>query len=170
MKVHIGADAGTGCVHTVAATAADVHDVDDVPNLIREDDEVMYGDSSYLGKENREEISGDEHLSSIDYQIAKRPSSLKTTDAFQGFNREKYNEHRKSSVRCKVEHAFQIVKRAFGYRKVRYKGIDKNLSQFHMLFACTNLLMPVRGGRTEQFCGLDQVGNAPKSGKNPDKR
>ena len=83
MKVHIGVDAGTGCVHTVTATAANVHDVDEVPNLIREDDEVMYGDSGYLGVENRKEIAEDEHLSSIDYRIAKRPSSLKTTNAFR---------------------------------------------------------------------------------------
>ena len=59
---------------------------------------------------------------------------------------------RKSSVRCKVEHAFLIVKRDFGYRKVAYKGLKKNLNRFHMLFACANLLMLVRGGRTEQFC------------------
>ncbi len=152
MKVHIGADAGTGCVHTVTATAANVHDVDEVPNLIREDDEVMYGDSGYLGVEKRKEIVEDEHLRSIDYRVAKRPSSLKTTDAFQGFNWEKYMEHRKSSVRCKVEHAFLIVKRDFGYRKARYRGLSKNLNRFHMLFACANLLMLVRGGRTEQFC------------------
>ena len=152
MKVHIGVDAGTGCVHTVTATAANVHDVDEVPNLIREDDEVMYGDSGYLGVENRKEIAEDEHLSSIDYRIAKRPSSQKTTNAFQGFNWEKYIEHRKSSVRCKVEHAFLVVKRDFGYRKARYRGLKKNLNRFHMLFACANLLMLVRGGRTEQFC------------------
>ena len=153
MKVHIGADAGTGCVHTVTATAANVHDVDEVPNLLRPDDDVMYGDSGYLGAEKRAEVSGDEHLKSIDYRVAMRPSSLKTTDLFEGFNLEKFIEHQKSSVRCKVEHAFLIVKRDFGYRKVAYKGIKKNLNRFHMLFACANLLMLVRGGRTEQFCG-----------------
>ena len=153
MKVHIGADAGTGCVHTVTATAANVHDVDEVPNLLRPDDDVMYGDSGYLGAEKRAEVSGDEHLKSIDYRVAMRPSSLKTTDLFEGFNWEKFIEHQKSSVRCKVEHAFLIVKRDFGYRKVAYKGIKKNLNRFHMLFACANLLMLVRRGRTEQFCG-----------------
>jgi len=49
MKVHIGADAGTVCVHTVTATAAKIHDVDIVPNLLRLDDDVIYGDSGYLG-------------------------------------------------------------------------------------------------------------------------
>ena len=152
MKVHIGVDAGTGCVHTVTATAANVHDVDEVPNLLRPDDEVLYGDSGYLGAEKRAEESDDEHRKSIDYRIAMRPSSMKTSNLFEGFNWEKYIEHRKSSVRCKVEHAFLIVKRDFGYRKVVYKGIKKNLNRFYMLFACANLLMLVRGGRTEQFC------------------
>ena len=152
MKVHIGVDAGTGCVHTVTATAANVHDVDEVPNLLRPDDEVMYGDSGYLGAEKRAEAGDDEHLKSVDYRVAMRPSSLKTTDLFTGFNWEKIIEHQKSSVRCKVEHAFLIVKRDFGYRKVAYKGIKKNLNRFHVLFACANLLMLVRGGRTKQFC------------------
>ena len=85
-------------------------------------------------------------------RIAKRPSSLKTTDVFKGINWDKFIEHQKSSVRCKVEHAFLIVKRDLGYRKVAYKGLKKNLNRFHMLFACANLLMLIRGGRTEQFC------------------
>ena len=151
MKVHIGADAGTGCVHTVTATPANVHDVEEATKLVREDDDVLYGDSGYLGIAQRIAESDDEHLKSMALQIAKRPSSLKTTDAFKGFNWDKFIEHRKSSVRCKVEHAFLIVKRDFGYRKVAYKGLKKNLNRFHMLF-CANLLMLVRGGRTEQFC------------------
>lgn len=153
MKVHIGVDAGTGCVHTVTATAANVHDVEEVPHLLRPDDAVMYGDSGYLGAEKRAEASDDEHFKSVEYRVTVRPSSLKTTELFKGFNWEKFIEHRKSSVRCKVEHAFLIVKRDFGYRKVAYKGIKKNLNRFHVLFACANLLMLVRGGRTEQFCG-----------------
>lgn len=152
MKIHAGVDAGTGCVHTITATAANVHDVEETTKLIREDDEVLYGDSGYLGIDQRIAASDDEHLKSMTLQIAKRPSSLKTTDVYKGFNWDKHIEHRKSSVRCKVEHAFLIVKRDFGYRKVVYKGIKKNLNRFHMLFACANLLMLVRGGRTEQFC------------------
>ncbi len=50
-------------------------------------------------------------------------------------------DHRKSSVRCKVEHAFHIIKNRFGFTKVRYRGIAKNLNKLNMLFACANLLM-----------------------------
>lgn len=152
MKVHIGTDAGTGCVHTVTATPANIHDVDEAPNLLRPDDDVMYGDSGYLGIESRPEIQEDEHFRAMEFRVAKRPSSLKMTDIYQGFNWDKYIENRKASVRCKVEHAFLIVKRDFGYRKVAYKGIMKNLNRFHMLFASANLLMLVRAGRTEAFC------------------
>ena len=154
MKIHIGADAGTGCVHTVTATAANIHDVEEVPKLLRPDDEVMYGDSGYLGADKRAAATDDEHLQSIEYRIAMRPSSMKTTDKYEGFNWEKYIEHRKSSIRCKVEHAFLIVKRDFGYKKAVYRGLEKNLNRFHMLFASANLLMLVRGGRTEQFCSV----------------
>ena len=70
---------------------------------------------------------------------------------YEGINWEKQMENRISSIRCKVEHAFLIVKRDFGYRKVAYRGIAKNMNRFHVLFGCANLLMCIRAGRTEQF-------------------
>ena len=60
---------------------------------------------------------------------------------------ERYIENRKSSVRCKVEHAFKIIKCDFGYRKVRYRGLGKNANQQFVLLACANLLMCIRAGR-----------------------
>ena len=50
MKCHIGVDAGSGLVHTITVTAANVHDVTQAANLLREDDEVMYGDSAQKTK------------------------------------------------------------------------------------------------------------------------
>ena len=130
MKCHIGVDAGTGYVHTVTATPANVHDITETAKLIREDDEVVYGDSGYVGIQKRTEIKEDEHLSKFDYRITRRPSSLP-----------KVSDNRKSSVRSKVEHAFKIIKGTFGFSKVRYRGIDKNLHKLNVLFACANLLM-----------------------------
>lgn len=59
MKCHTGVDAGSGFVHTVEATAANVHDISVAAELLREDDEVVYGDSACLGIEKREEIKND---------------------------------------------------------------------------------------------------------------
>jgi len=67
MKCHIGVDAGSGLVHTIEVTAANEHDITVASKLIREDDEVVYGDSGYLGLQKRKEIQADPHLASIDY-------------------------------------------------------------------------------------------------------
>jgi len=46
----------------------------------------------------------------------------------------------KSKVRSKVEHNFYIVKRVFGYCKVRYRGLGKNGGRLRMLFGLANIL------------------------------
>ena len=136
-------DSGSGLVHSITATSANVHDITEAHKLIRSDDEVVYGDSGYLGIEKREEIKNDKHLSNIDYRINRRPKSLpKVSD--NAIDWERYIEYRKSAVRCKVEHAFKIIKDTFGFRKVRYKGISKNLNKLNVLFACANMLMVKR--------------------------
>ena len=53
-------------------------------------------------------------------------------------------EHFKASVRAKVEHPFRVVKRQFGYTKVRYRGLAKNAAQVLTLFALSNLWMARR--------------------------
>ena len=69
MKCHTGVDAGSGFVHTVEATAANVHDVTVAARLLREDDKAVCGDSACLGIEKREEIKSDPQLSAIEYRI-----------------------------------------------------------------------------------------------------
>ena len=76
MKCHTGVDAGSGFVHTVEATSANVHDVTVAAKLLREDDEVVYGDSAYLGLEKRDEVKHDPQLSTIEYRINRRPGRL----------------------------------------------------------------------------------------------
>ena len=153
MKVHAGVDAGSGYVHTITGTAANVHDVDETANLLREDDTVCYGDSGYTGAEKREEISGDEHYKDIEFRINCKPSRIKMSEDYKGIQWDRMIENRKSSVRCKVEHAFLIVKRQFGYAKVVYRGIAKNMNRFFALFASANLVQCIRAGRTAEFVG-----------------
>ena len=152
MKIHSGVDAGSGYVHTITATAANASDISEAHNLIREDDAVVYGDSGYLGLEKRMEIKDDEHLNQVECRICRRPSQSRITPEYTGENWDKIIEHQKSSVRCKVEHPFLIVKRQFGYCKAAYKGLKKNLTRFFMLFASANLLMCLRAGRQKEFC------------------
>jgi IS5 family transposase len=152
MKARIGADAGTGMVHSVEATSANIHDLDRAPKLIRSDDEVVNGDAGYIGIEEREEIKKDEHLSKIEYRINKRKGAdKKRHDALLSNPMahleyiaqpawDKHIEYMKSKVRCKVEHVFAVIKKKFGYRKVVYRGLKKNLARLYMLFCSANLL------------------------------
>lgn len=47
MRVHIGVDPLHGFVHTISSTPANVAEVKEAPNLLREDDTVIYGDAGY---------------------------------------------------------------------------------------------------------------------------
>ena len=116
-----------------------MHDLDEAPNLVRPDDEVVYCDAGYQGAQNRPEIAGDEHLSKVQWRVAARKGVLKT---MPGPDRQA--ESRKASVRAKVEPPFLIVKRDFGFTKTRYRGLAKNRNHLHVLFASANWLMRAR--------------------------
>jgi IS5 family transposase len=146
MKCHTGVDAGSGYVHSLETTAANVHDITVAAQLIREDDEVVYGDSGYIGIEKREEVQNSEHLSKKEYRINRRHKSVQRMPA-GCIEWEKEIESRKSSVRSKVEHPFLIVKGYFGFAKTVYRGLAKNTHRLYTLFASANLLMCVRAGR-----------------------
>jgi len=152
MKVHAGVDAGSGYVHTITGSSASVHDVNETEHLIREDDEVLYGDSGYLNAREHMGSIDAKRLSAMEFRINVRPSSIKMSKEYRGIHWDENIENRKSSTRCKVEHPFLIVKKQFGYWKTAYKGLAKNMNRFNVLFASANLLMCVRAGRSEALC------------------
>lgn len=53
-------------------------------------------------------------------------------------------EKAKAQIRAKVEHSFRVIKRQFGYTKVRFRGLAKNTAQMVRLFALSNLWMARR--------------------------
>lgn len=146
MKCHMGVDAGTGYIHSIEATPANVHDITQAAKLIRQDDEVVYGDSAYLGLDKRPEITEDENKSKIDYRINQKPGKASMIPEGPAQEWFRSMERRKSSIRSKVEHAFHIIKNTFGYNKTCYRGITKNLNRLYMLAASANLLMCARSG------------------------
>ena len=151
MKVHTAVDAGSGYVHTIIGTSANIHDITETKNLLRKDDKICYGDSGYLSVEKRKEIVEDKELSNIKFITNKRPGYIKKLKKQTGIIWDKEIEQMKSRVRCKVEHVFQIIKNTFDYKKVVYKGIAKNMNRLNMLFASANLLMCIRANRTNDF-------------------
>ena len=143
-KAHIGVDAESGLVHTIKGTAANVHDVTQTSALLTGDEEVAYGDSGYLGADKREDaIVRNKQGKKIQYKINRRPSQMKKLSK-SGQYKAKKAEHAKSSVRAKVEHVFGVVKRQLKFRKTRYRGLQKQIAKFNIMFALANLILADR--------------------------
>jgi IS5 family transposase len=147
-KAHIGVDEETGLVHTVKATPANEHDVTVMNELLHGEEERVYGDSGYIGaKKRKDAIKKNKDGKNIKYIINRRPSSIKKLSP-SGQYAAKKREHQKSSVRCKVEHVFAVVKNIFRYRKTRYRGLRKQTAKLNIMFALANLYLADRHSLT----------------------
>ena len=143
-KAHIGVDRDSGIVHTVKATAANIHDVTMTSELLHGEEETVNGDSGYLGAEKREDaIVRNKAGKKIQYRINRRPSQLRKLRR-SGQYKAKKREHAKSSVRAKVEHVFGVVKGLLKFKKTRDRGLRKQEANFNIMFALANLILADR--------------------------
>ena len=146
MKAHIAVDAESGLVHTVTTTAANEADVEQVADLLHGKETQVWADSGYRGAQARVKRE-------LDWHIAARPSDIAKLPDGRGKTRLQKSEHRKASVRAKVEHPFRVIKRQFGLVKVRFKGLAKNTAHVITLFALSNLWMA-----RKQLIGMQEQG------------
>ena len=155
MKAHIGVDAESGLVHSLVGAAANVADVTQVDQVLHGEETYVYGDAGYTGVEKRAEHQGRKMI----WSIAARPSSYKkhAKKSLIGCMRRKI-EYAKAQVRAKVERPFRVIKRQFGYTKVRFRGWSKNIAQQTTLFALSNLWLVRKRlmgmGKVGMQCGL----------------
>lgn len=143
-KAHIGVDRESGLVHHVETTPANDHDVTAVSRLMHGEEETLHGDSGYIGAQKRPEaIVRNKKGKKIKYIICRKPSTIKKLSK-SGQYKAKKIEHKKSSVRCKVEHVFAVIKKLFGYRKTRYRSLRKQTARNYIMFALANLYLADR--------------------------
>lgn len=128
-------DADSGLVHTVTATAANEADVEQVGDLLHGKEEQVWADSGYRGAPSRVERDD------LQWHIAARPSDIAKLPDGRAKAKVQKTEHRKASVRAKVEHPFRVIKRQFGLVKVRFRGLAKNTAHVATLCALSNLWM-----------------------------
>jgi len=137
MKAHIGADAESGLVHTVRGTSGHVSDIAEGNTLLHGQETVAFGDAGYQGIEKRSDAQAD-----VTWHIAMRPGKRKALDKDNEADAMiDKAEKLKAGIRAKVEHPFRVIKRQFGFVKVRYRGLKKNTAQLFTLFALSNLWM-----------------------------
>ena len=128
--------------HIEKMLSANVHDSVPALELLHGKEKEVYADSAYLGIDKKTDAP-----KKVKFKIVKRLSTINKIVDEKKCVKAKAAETAKCSVRAKVEHAFHIVKNIFGFKRIRYKGKDKNDGLFHMLFASANLYKLAQQGK-----------------------
>jgi IS5 family transposase len=131
LKAHVGVDAETRLVHSVAATAANVADAKVLGDLLHGEETEVWGDQAYQGQS---QVLAEHAPKAEDRTCRRWRSKLHVWPEVREQNRIK------SKVRARVEHVFKMLKLDFGFVKVRYRGLAKNLHRLHVSFALINLV------------------------------
>ena len=142
MKAHIGADRDSKLVHSLVVTPANTADITQTAALLHGQETQVHADAGYIGVEKRPEILALGRP--IDWQIAAKRGTIKALAEGAAKETLKATEKTKAAVRAFVEHPFHIVKNLFRHRKTRYRGLEKNGHQLHMLFALANVVIGAR--------------------------
>lgn len=131
MKVHVGTDT-RGVVHSLVTTDAAQADITQLPELIHGEETEVYGDSAYRSEADRRSFQG----AAVRYRMNRRAHRHAPLT-----EREKQINRAYSQVRAQVEHPFLVVKRLWGFTKVRYRGLAKNAARAYAAFALANLYL-----------------------------
>lgn len=131
MKLHVGTDR-RGLVHSLTTTHAGTADITQVENLVHGEEREVFGDQAYWSEAHRQRFRG----AGVHYRVNRRGNHFRPlTEHQRAINRSR------SRHRARGEHAFHVIKRLWGFVKVRYRGLAKNTARAFTLFALANLYL-----------------------------
>jgi IS5 family transposase len=133
MKLHIGVDSQTGLTHSAVVTAANMHDKHPIPELLHGNEQRMYGDSAYASQKALIASKAPKAKDFTNERVRKRSGEVDEVKRAKNRN--------KSKIRARVEHVFGVVKRLWGFNKVRYRGLAKNATRAFTALALANIYM-----------------------------
>jgi IS5 family transposase len=132
MKMHIGVDSRTGLVHSAVVTSANVHDKHPLPDLLHGKEQRLYGDSAYASQKTLIRSKAPQARDFTNQRL-RRGAEIDETERLKNRN--------KSKVRSRVEHVFAVVKRLWGFTKVRYRGLSKNATRSFVALSLANIYL-----------------------------
>ena len=132
MKLHIGVDSQSGLTHSAVVTAANVHDKHLLPDLLHGQERRVYGDSAYA---SQKKLIAGKAPKAKDFTNQRTRRGGIVDEAIKGKNRNKLR------IRSRVEHVFGVVKRLWGFGKVRYRGLAKNATRAFTALALANIYL-----------------------------
>ena len=133
MKLHIGVDSQTGLAHSAVVSAANLHDKHPLPDLLHGNEQRLYGDSAYA---SQKELMACKAPQAKDFTNQRTRKAAGIVDEV-----EKRKNRNKSKIRARVEHVFGVIKRLWGFNKVRYRGLRKNATRAFTALALSNIFM-----------------------------
>src|SRR5258706_13929235 len=125
--------------------------------LLHGEEKAVFGDKGYFSDPDKRAA----RKTGLFWGVLDKAKSKKRLS-----NEQKRRNRKLSSIRAKVEHPFRVVKRQFGYMKVRYRGLTKirarvltwlplpNLIELRVVWLGNRARMPsvppmLHGGRNE---------------------
>ncbi len=130
LKAHIGMDSRSKYVHAAEVTPANVHDSRVVGKLLHGAETKVWGDKAYVGRKARIRAAAPR---AQDHTLSEAARNRPLTE------KERRGNRTKSRVRARAEHPFLVLKRVFGFRKTRFRGLAKNARHIKAPFALVNL-------------------------------
>ena len=133
MKLHIGVDSQSGLAHSAVVTPANVHDKHPLPDLLHGQERRVYGDSAYM---SQKDLIRSKAPRAKDFTNERTRRPGREVDEVK-----RSKNHNKSKIRARVEHVFAVVKRLWGFTKVRYRGLAKNAGRAFTALALANIYL-----------------------------
>ena len=130
-KAHVGVDQGSGLIRRAELTSAKVSDGQTAERLICGDERAVYGDRAYEHKDRRRRLKAAGIKDRILHRRHKHQVGLSPWQAARN--------RLIGPIRAAVERTFGTLKRTYGYRRVRYRGLEANRLQFRLLCIAFNL-------------------------------
>lgn len=144
MKLHIGVDSQSGLAHSAVVTPANVHDKHPLPQLLHGRERRVYGDSAYASQKELMQGKAPRAKDFTNERVRQRKDG-EVDEAKRTKNRNK------SKIRARVKHVLAVVKRLWGFAKVRYRGLAKNACRAFTALALANIYL-ARHRLMEQVC------------------
>ena len=140
MKVNLGADKASGLIHSVATTAANMHDLTPASELLHGDEDAVYVVAVYQGIPRRPEMK----RTSAEFRVAMRPGQRRALPATPDGRLKDLIEAAKAHVRAKGEQPFRVIKQKLGFQKTRLRGMAENRCKVNLIATLTNLFLARR--------------------------
>lgn len=134
MKLHIGVDSQSGLAHSATVTSANVHDKHALPHLLHGREQRVYGDNAYASQKELIRAKAPRAKDFTNERVRRRKDG--PVDELK-----RAKNRNKSKIRARVEHVFAVVKRLWGFAKVRYRGLAKNACRTFTALALANIYL-----------------------------